>query len=79
MWFQASQEKETVQEGQMTSYTYCQEAKSDKDREVTLDLAAWRSMAMIARSVLVAGRAELGKRPVSVTSGSRMGPSNGRV
>lgn len=76
MWFRASQEKEADQEGPMTSYTYCQEAKSDKDREVTLDLATWRSLAIIARSVLVTGRAELGKGPVSVTGGSQMGLSN---
>lgn len=54
----------------MTSVMYGQEAKSHKDREATWDLATWRSLAIKARSVLVAGGAELRKGGVAAICGS---------
>lgn len=65
-----SQEKEKAQESWMTSVMYGQEAKSHKDREATWDVPNWRSLAISARSVLMAGRAELRKGAVAAIRGS---------
>lgn len=54
----------------MTGIMYGQEAKSHKDREAIWDVATWRSLAISARSVLVAGRAELRKGAIAAIRGS---------
>lgn len=49
----------------MTNIVCCLEAKSRDNGEATMNLATWRSLAILSRSLLVAGGADPEKGSIS--------------